>query len=434
MLSQLGKLAYTPCLSQCINGTQAGFDPGDYGQPLTFAYNLTIDQRIKWNTVLDVAYVGSSTSQLLDVSEGIEGSNFGAVADQNKTPLGAFFKPDPKTGVISTNPENLGTNPNLSAPSGTPTGNVAADYHPYGYAYSTAVVTLNQSSSYTNYNALQVAWIKTTGRLGYNLNATWSKTLGTSLQENPFDIRRNYGPTATDRPIVFNASYYYQSGKLHTSQAFVNQLLGGWTVSGISTWQAGGYIPAALGNGVPNYNLGLSYTGLPTGPDPNNSTAYLKAQGLGGGIGAPTYFGTDAAVPILPTLTCNPNSGLVHYQRVNGNCFMAPAVGTQGGQNFPYMSAGAYFNNDLAIYRAFHIPFREGQQIQLRASAFNWLNHPIPGFSNAGTGSPLALSYNVDYATKNITKNYNTSTFGVLDSKTGAPYQRIITLSVKYFF
>ncbi len=76
------------------------------------------------------------------------------------------------------------------------------------------------------------------------------------------------------------------------------------------------------------------------------------AQGIGNGLGAASYFGTDAPVPILPVLTCNPNSGLVHYQRVNGNCFAAPAVGTQGGQNFPYMSAGAYFNNDLAIYRS----------------------------------------------------------------------------------
>ncbi len=109
MLSQLNQLAYKPCTSQCVNGAQTGFDPGDYGQPLTYAYNFTIDQRLKWNTVLDVAYVGSSTSQLPDISEGIEGSNFTALADQNKTPIGAFFKPDPVTGVLSTNPENLGT-------------------------------------------------------------------------------------------------------------------------------------------------------------------------------------------------------------------------------------------------------------------------------------------------------------------------------------
>lgn len=418
MLSQLSQLAYKPCTVMCGSGSQTGFDPSDFGQPLTLAYNLTIDQRLKWNSVLDVAYVGSSTSQLSDNSEGIEGSNYSAVADQNKTPIGAFFKPDPITGVLSTNPEDLSENPTGSGE--TATGNSAGDYHPYGLAYSTNSAYMDESSSYTNYNGLQVAWIKTAGHLTFNLNGTWSKALGTSLQENPFNINLNYGPTAIDRPFVFNSSYTYQTGSIHAFNRPINQLLGGWTVSGISTWQAGGYIPSALGNGVPNFGLGLTYTGLP---------ANAKAQGITSGIGSATYFGTDASLPIMPMLTCNPTSGLGHYQRVNGSCFNAPAVGTQGGQNYPYMSAGAYFNNDLAIYRTFHI--KEEQQIQVRASAFDWLNHAIPNYSSL---TPLTLKYNVDYASKDITRNYNTSTFGVMDTKTGAPYQRIIELNVKYFF
>jgi Carboxypeptidase regulatory-like domain len=435
LLSQLSKLAFKGCTTQCASGIgQSGFDPKDYGQPLTFAYNLTIDQRLKWGAVLDIAYVGSNTHQLSDNSEGTEGSNFTALADQNKTPVGAFFKPDPKTGVQSTNPQNLGTNPNLGNFTGTATGNVAADYHPYGYAYGTNTVIMNESSAYTNYNGLQVAFIKNTGKLGYNLNATWSKTLATSLQEDPFNIRNNYGPTAIDRPFVFNGSYYYQTGRLHTSNGFTNQVLGGWTISGISTWQAGGYIPAALGNGVPNFNLGIAYTQatLPGTGTPQQIAAQQQAMGLGNGIGAPTYFGTDAPIPILPVLTCDPTQGLKHYQRVNGTCFAAPAVGTQGGQKYPYMGAGAFFNNDLAIYRSFRIPGREAQQIQFRASAFNWLNHPIPGYD--GNLTNLKLNYLVNYNSKAITTNFDTTNFGVMNSKTSAPYQRIIELNVKYFF
>ncbi len=428
MLSQIGQLAYKPCTIQCTSGAQTGFDPSDYGQPLTYAYNFTIDQRLKWNSVFDIAYVGSNTHQLSDNSEGIEGSNYAALADQNKTPIGAFFSPDPKTGVLSTNPENLGTNPNLTTLTGTPTGNSSADYHPYGYAYSTSNAYMNQSIAYTNYNALQVAWIKTGGKLGYNLNGTWSKTLGTSLQTNPYNVALNYGPTATDRPFVFNASYYYMTGKVDASNRIVNGILGGWTISGISTWQAGGYIPAALGNGVPNFNLGISYTGLP------GTAAQQKAMGLTSGIGSATYFGTDAPVPILPKLTCNPTSGLIQNQRVNGACFSAPAIRTQGGQNFPYMSATSYFNNDLALYRSFPIPGHEAQQIQFRASAFNWVNHPLGNYSSSGGGGPLAIGYTMDYNSKGISNNFNTKTFGVMDAKTGAPYQRIIELNVKYFF
>ena len=84
MLSQLSQLAYTGCTSMCGSGSQTGFDPTDYGQPLTYAYNLTVDQRLKWNSVLDIAYVGSQTSQLSDNSEGIEGSNFAALPIRTK--------------------------------------------------------------------------------------------------------------------------------------------------------------------------------------------------------------------------------------------------------------------------------------------------------------------------------------------------------------
>lgn len=432
----------TPCAHVTVNGkpapscasSQTGLDPSDYSQPISLAYNLTVDRRLKWNSLLEVGYVGSQTHQLSDNSESVEGSNFSALADQNKTPIGALFKPDPLTGVLSTNPENVALNPTpgtcvaTALPSGKiqytgcadATGNFLEDYHPYGYAYGKNSVYMNKGTSYTNYNSLQVSWSKNTGHLGYNLNGTWSKTLATSLQENPYDVRLNYGPASVDRPFVFNASYYYSTGKIHAFNEFINGTLGGWTISGISTWQAGGYIPSFLGNGVPNFGLGLQYTNLPV-----NATG----EGITSGIGAATYFGTDAPLPIMPVLTCNPTSNLKVYQRVNGNCFAPPPVGHQGGQNFPYMSTTAYFNNDLALYRSFTI--HENNQIQFRVSAFNWLNHPLPGYSSL---QPLTLAYKVDYNSKAFTPNYNTSAFGIMDTKSAAPYQRIIELNVKYFF
>jgi hypothetical protein len=292
-------------------------------------------------------------------------------------------------------------------------------------AYGTAGAFEMQNTDYGNYNGLQVAWVKTTGKLTFNLNGTWSKSLATSLQANPYVLRPNYGPTSLDRPIVFNSSYTYNSGTLHTGTNWVNQLGGGWTISGISTWQQGGYIPSFLGNGVPNFGLGLQYTGLP---------ANAKAQGITTGIGGATYYGTDEALPILPTLTCNPTSGLATHQLLNGACFNAPAVGAQGGQKYPYMRMTAYFDNDLALYRTFHI--YENQQVQLRVSAFDWLNHALLQFAGS---SFYTLNYNVDYASKAITPNYNQNStganaFGVMTQRSGLPYARIIELDVKYSF
>ena len=425
LLSQISQLTAPVCLKPpCgITGTQNGLDAGDYGQPITYAYNLTIDHRFKWNTLLDVAYVGNKSSQLLDNGETIQGSGFGAIADQNKTPLGAFFLPDPKTGVTSLNPENLGTQP-----SGAPTGNSAADYRPYGYAYGTNSVYRDESSDYANYNGLQVAYLKTSGKLTFDFNFTWSKSLGTGLQNNPFVLRYNYGPESIDRPYVFNSSYTYQTGKFNHGNSFVRGAVGGWTISGISTWQAGGNLLALLGNNVPNFGLSEQYTNVPA--------SYTAAGTVTTGIGTATYYGTDAPIAIQPVLTCNPNKGLAKYQRLQGSCFAAPAIGTYGGKNYPYFSNASYFDNDLAFYKSFHI-VRE-QNVQFRASIFNWLNHPLPQFSSA---SQVTLKYNVDYNSKAITTNTASEsqggispTFGFLDAKTAGPYERIVELNVKYIF
>lgn len=425
-MQNIANLSYSACPSATKpapcgpQSGQTGLDPTDYGQPLSQAYNLTIDQRLPWNSQFEIAYVGSSTSQLVDDGEDIEGSNYSELANQNKTPIGALFGPDPVTGVTATNPENVTQQTN-----GTKIANKLADYHPLGVAYGTSAVYMIQNNGYGNYNALQGSWVKTAGRMIFNFNATWSKTLATSLQENPYVVGLNYGPPAIDRPFVFNSSYIYNSGTLHTGNSLLNQLGSGWTISGISTWQRGGYIPAALGNGVPNFGMGLSYVNLP---------ANATANGIGTGIGDPTYFGTDESIPILPVLTCNPTQGLASQQVLNGKCFSAPAVGSQGGQAFPYMHATPYFDNDLAVYRAFHI--RENHQVQVRVSAFDWLNHSLWEFAGSNN---YTLSYKVDYPSRSITPSFNqgatgANAFGVMTVRSQLPYARIIELDVKYSF
>jgi hypothetical protein len=430
LLKQIGALAAPSCTQPpCgITGSQTGLDATDYGVPITYAWNFTIDHHFKWNTLLDVAYVGNTSSQILDDGETIQGSGFTALADQNKTPIGAFFLSDPKTGVTSNNPENLSKQTD-----GTPTGNTAADYHPFGYAYGTNGVYRPQSNQYSNYNGLQVAYLKETGHLTFDFNFTWSKTLGTVLQENPFVVRAgNYGVAPIDRPFVFNSTYTYQVGEFHHGGAIVGALLSGWIVSGGSTWQAGGSLLAELGNNVPNFGLSESYNAASL---PGNASAV----GITQGVGTATYYGTDAPLAIQPVLTCNPNHGLAKYQRLNVNCFAAPAIGGVdmigqfGGQKYPYMSMGSYFNNDLAISRIVHI--RGSQNVQFRAQAFDWLNHPLPEFSSA---NQVTLRYLVDYPSKAITLNTasggTVSNFGFMDTKTASPYERIIELNVKYTF
>jgi hypothetical protein len=401
-----------------ITGTVNAVDPTDHGVPLTYAYNLTVDQTLPWNTILEVGYVGNRSSQIDDNgAEMSDAGNFPAFADQNKIPVGALFNPDPVTGLVAGNPENVATT------CGAGTCNSLADYRPYGKEYGTNSVIMSRNIGYSNYNGLQAGWMKRSGRLSYNLNATWSKTLGTGAYDlDPFVLRNNYGVENVDRPFVFSSSYIYQAGRLlHGGNALARGAVNGWQISGISSWQAGGNLQA-LNN--PNFGLTETYTNLPVN---------AASAGITSTIGDPTYFGTDAPIAIMPVLTCNPNSGLAANQRVQLKCFSAPAVGTQGGKRYPFMSMASFIENDLALDKTFQI--HESQNVQFRISAFNWLNHPLPQFSGS---NQLTLRYLVDYPTKAILLNTQpggtVTNFGYLDQKVGAPNQRIVELNMKYNF
>jgi hypothetical protein len=439
LLSQIGQLVPANCQVQCATtSTQYGFDANDHGIPLTYSYNFTIDQQLPWKMLLDVAYVGNQTQKLSDTGATLTtgGQLNQSYANQNKAPLGAYFKPDPITGVTSCNPENI-------AGPCSPTNN-AADYQPYGKVqtaggasiYGTSGLYQSEHIGYANYNGLQGALVKRAGRVTLNINATWSKALATINNFDPFTYRNNYGYDTGQRPFIFSASYIYRAGTVYHGNKLLEGTVNGWTISGITTWQEGAntlptvnmqYDPATV---FANGSSGTVLPGVPTG--------------AGTGVGASTYFGTNAGFTIRPVVTCNPTSGLAYHQ-VYKACFAPPAVGSQGGQQIPYVASAAYMDNDLAIYKTFTI--HDEHKIQFRASAFNWLNHPLPNFSS--TAQQTNMYYYVNYQTKAIYPNPNggnstvgntsatspvVPTFGYLDYKNGNPGQRIMEFDLKYSF
>ncbi len=173
---------------------------------------------------LEVAYVGNLSDELFMGGQTISGSGFGSFTDQNKTPLGAFFLPDPLTGITSTDPENINQSSGFV--------NHNSDYHPYAKEYGSNQILVNSHVGYSNYNALQVSWVKRSDRLTFNANFTWSKNLGTGLQIDPYTVHGNYGVLSNDRPYVVNTSFDYNFLKLYHGE---NKLIGGaangWTIS-----------------------------------------------------------------------------------------------------------------------------------------------------------------------------------------------------------
>ena len=357
----------------------------------TYAYNLTVSQRIAFKSLFEVAYVGNNSTNLLmggqSGASGIGGSNF---VNQNKIPLGGLFQRDPVTGAPApADPENV---PNI------------VDYYPYRAGYGTNAVSVGTHVGYSNYNGVQASWIKQTGRLSFNLNYTYSKTLGiVNSTVDAFTVHDNYGILNIDRPHVVNTSYAFDLGRPVQSNKLLQGALNGWTVSGTTTWQAGGNLQANSAQ-----NLGLTIL---------NTT-------LNHNIGSSTYFGTPVQT-VLPILTCNPNSALKSDQKINLDCFSAPKIGSQGIRQAPYLSGASFFNTDVGIYKTFHI--NERNSLQFRAQGFNWLNHPLPGFSGY---DPITIKLQTTN-NSTFTSQVNNSARGMTDTKFG---QRVIQFALKYNF
>ncbi|GAB4414718.1 MAG: hypothetical protein OHK0021_21960 [Bryobacter sp.] len=331
-------------------------DLNDDKQPVTSSYSFTISQRLPGKFLLDAAYVGTSSSNLV---------NAGLAQNINLVPLGAM----------------------LSNPTGNPN-----DFRPrrqFG--------NLNQVSHsfYSNYNSLQTSLVRASKALTVNFNYTWSKALGiVDNISNAFDLRANYGPLAFDRTHVANFTWIYNTPRVvgPGGPAFARGALNGWQLSGIITALSGANLQQNIGGG--NFSIRA-----------NNAS--------GDAISNFRIAGTDGIV-VRPILTCDPRENLGPNQFVNGNCFAPPVEGRNGqpGQNgadiFPLLRGPGFFNWDLGLGKTFAIT--ERQRLVFRIQGNNWLNRPNLSFVN---GDPtLNLFFN-------NAGQLDTQNFGVAQNKVG---------------
>jgi hypothetical protein len=360
--------ATTPGLGDRL-GVQAVDSTSDRS-PYSDSYSFTLSQRLPFSSLLEVAYVGNRSRHLLNT--GGPGNNFNAV------PAGALLRP----GVGNPNDANLDS------------------FRPLAGFQDVRIATHNL---YSNYNSMQVSWIRTKGRYNLNLNYTWGKSMGITGTGDEFNLANNYGPTAADRRHVFNSAYSIEMGNPVRNNMIGRGLLNGWQFSGITQWQSGINLTANTGG-----NFGLDTNG-------NN-----LANGYA--ITARSVSGTDM-IGLRPMITCDPRSGLGPNQFVNGNCYKLP---TQPGQNGPTIGPAVYgpafFNSDLGLFKNFQIS--ESKKLQFRFNAYNFLNHPLWSFINTSSNLKLQFAQNNPSAIAN-------PQFGVATEKQG---RRIIQLALKFFF
>jgi len=392
--------AYSSSTASSITPFNVGaMDPKDDRMPLTYNYNFTLDQKGPWKSTFELAYVGSQSADL---------ATLGNLQNQNVVPLGAFFAPDPMTGQV--NPPN--SIPNTS------------DYRPYPNYQS---VNVANHIAWANYNSFQAQWNRTSGTVVWGANYTWSKAMGvrgnydTGYIADPVDLHHDYGIVSFDRPQVLNLTYSWEEGKKYHGNRMVASVLNSWGISGIDSIQSG--MDLAVVNGSTNFGLsgGVNYT--------------VGATTIGIPVGAAEWLGSSDYT-LQPVVTCDPRANLKKDQYVNGNCFGLSPLGTQGWWNLPDVHGPAFFKADLTATKGFTI--REGQNVQFRFSAFNFLNHPLTSFNNNNLGS-LSLAAGDCITCKYTTPSQalqnatitNANTFGSTAFRNGV---RIVELGFRYNF
>lgn len=420
--------SFTPPSNNFENGASIGaLKMGDNRTPYTMDWNVSVAQALPWRSVFELSYVGNNSKD-----EWINGGN-GKLLDLNNVPLGGFFQPDP---VLSAAAEsNVYVSPNAPSGSGYPGFN-QQDFRPLT---NYSEVYLMTHGSYANYHSLQASWQKQAGQVNFLINYTFSKVLGirdgqtdngpgNGTVVDPFNLRNNYGPLAYDHTHILNLSYVWNIPKLIHGSKLVEGAVNGWQFSGYTTYQAGAPLQPNLGG-----NLNAQWPGsLPAGHE-----ITLPNGLLANAMNPSTWFGTNATQGLLPVVTCNPKNHAAGLY-FNPGCFAPPAYGQQGTLNWPYLRGPAYFDSDLALFKNFNIS--ERQKVQLRISAVNFLNHPLPQFGLAGNGDqqlsfiePAKLADGSDNPLANqlAPGNMNPTTTGKPGFKTGS---RTLTFALKYFF
>ena len=299
-----------------------------------YQHNLSIQQELGNNTVVELAYAGAKTDHIIRFTE------------QN-SPIPTILPDGRKCfNFIS------GGNQNPLCPNGATArhnrnfANIRIQSSDTNAFYSSFTVTLRrQISSGFRYQAFYT-WSRATDTISGVATGDERRSAATSLDAD--DWKRDWGLSSFDarHNFVFNLNYPLP---LQFDSKALRAVLGGWEVSSIGTFTSGQPFTVRLGGNASRNQDALAPDRPDLKPGANNNPV------LGG---ADRYFD--------PTVFSLPAPGT--YGNVGRNTIIGPGVA----------------NLDLSLIKSF--PFREGGAVQFRAEFFNIFNH-----ANFGLPAPVAL-------------------------------------------
>ena len=411
-LNYIGTLALPTNSNLGALGTTGlnALDPTDHKQPITQTYSLTLSRQL-WNSTFAVGYVGNNSNSILN-----DGSNESISLDNvNAIKPGGLFTPDPNPN--STFYQTTYTPEELTGMGETPSSTLPSinDWRPYPIYGS---LQLEAHTLFANYNGLQVTWNKTMGWFTFNANYTWSKALGVrggfnnGIPGDTFNVWNDYGPLSSDRSNIFNLSYYVNLGSHVHGNRILGALANQWAISGYTMYQSGPNIQAT------DFATNVAMSGSLTDTALNQYVSVTNQDFLG-----------TPDVSLQPLVTCNPAAHFHSHLYVNGSCFQLPQIGGANGPLlFPYMHGPAYFDSDLTLIK--DVALGGPKSFELRAAAFNFLNHPNVTFSNLDP-TEEALDF-INGKNLNSSQAVQVDTnFGTTDYKVG---RRIVEIALKFTY
>lgn len=225
-------------------------------------------------------------------------------------------------------------------------------------------IIFNENAAQSNYHGLQVqADRRFSSGLGFGVAYTFSKAISNADSKseylfNAFDPRGFRGPSSFDRTQVLVMNFIYAIPFLKDNKALLGALLGGWEVSGISQFQSG---------------------------SPLTVFGSTDQAGVGPGNGSqPWNVIGDPSISNKAFSQSNADSAFWF----NPAAFGLPAVGTFGNGGKGIMRGPSSQLWNLGLRKNFAIT--ERMRFQLRAEAFNVLNHP--NWGNPST-SPTSAAF-----------------------------------------
>jgi hypothetical protein len=337
------------------NGSTIQYIAGNSAkQPYMQNYTLSLQYELGDRTIIQASYVGDKGSRL-------GAANFSNMNQLNPKYLayGDALLDDISMGSTLT--------PVVNPPYAGFTGNIAQALLPYPQYQGGGVTNRFAYVGKSNYNSLQVTATRRFSKgLGFIIAYTFSKTLTNTDANNIYyagasqDVYNRgleKSVAAFDHPQNLRLTWIYElpfgKGRPFLNKGgIVNQVLGGWTLTGVQQYQSGDALSIGAGIDTSFY----LYNGTVR-------ANYVSGQSLNVGASGPFDY-----------------AGGTGIQWFNPNAFAAPSV-SAGGVVSSLGDTPRYIGNlrgpfqpseSFGIFKRF--PFGEGKFLEIRGDAFNAFN------------------------------------------------------------